>query len=316
MTETETKLEAFLKGGGTKVVGAVVMWALSQVRVPRAELRAALEQIGLGKAMPRDPQPARILSKAVHACAAGHPGLIFRKLGKEHWAIVEESELKLPDGGGTELEHSHCLTLGVREENKGVGDYVPSVTVVGDIAPSNAAAMLATRVCAAYEEARLYANTDDLSIVLTTAMAGSNLNPMLAGVNLREGTGGVYYVPAATVKQVLQLQAMVDDLAGGSHVTIFTLYGDQSNLDEAARAARTGFTAKLNDLQGELATFVAGMKAKGKEMTDRHMETRINRLGTLDDRVDMWSDALGDVQAELRAQIEDAKKEVASAMGL
>lgn len=315
MSETGSKLDAFLKGGGSKVVGAIVMWALSAVRAPRADLRAALELIGLGKAMPRDPTAARILSKAVQACASGHSGLIFRKLGKYNWAIVEE-ELRLPDGGGVELEHRHVLTLGVREETPGVGDYVPSVTVVGDQGPTKLASALASRVCAAYEDARDFASTDDMSVILTTAMAGSDVDAMLGGVNLRQGTGGVYFVPAGTVDKVLQLQAMVEVMAGGSHVTIFTLYGDQGNLDEAARAARTGFTAKLNELKGELGTFVAGMKANDKEMTDRHMETRINRLGTLDDRVDMWSDALGDVQNELRAQIEDAKKQVAEAMGL
>lgn len=315
MTETEKNLAAFLKGGGTKVVGAVVMWSLSGVRVRRHELRAAMTEIGLAKAVPKDPKPERILAKAVDAARAGVRGILFRKTGKREWAIVEETERE----DGT-LDHRHVITLLMVKSEKD-DQWSPQANMAPDACfdenyATPEAHALADAVQRHYETAWLYADTEDLSQILTATMMGTAVSPMLGAVSLREGTGGVYFVPGASVPAVLALRALVDGLHGNSHVTALTLYGDESNLAEASLAAKSSFTAKLNDLQGELATFVAEMEAGGKTMTDKHVETRVQRLTALRERVEMWGDALGDVRAELFGSIETATADVAEAMGL
>lgn len=314
MTNAEGQLADFFKQGGSNVIGAVVMWALSGVRVNRDDLRAALDEVGLAKAMPKDPRPERLLGKAVEASRAGAKGLLFRKLSKRNWAIVEERE----NADGM-LDLRHTLTIGVEEvtENAAGKDFKsfrPTLDIV--VGASVEAQALAGKVREAYWEASLYANTEDLSIVLTQAMSGTDVNAMLGAISLRQGSGGVYFVPGPQVERVRKLQRLVDDLDGGSHVTVLALYGDAGNLEEAATAARSSFTAKLNDLRGELGVFVETMKEGEKEMTDAHVQTRVRRLGALQDRVEVWSGALGDVQAELQTSIEDAKTEVGKAMGL
>jgi hypothetical protein len=315
MTDTEKKLADFFKGGGSEVMGAVVMWSLSGVHAPRAQLREDLEAIGLGAAVPKDPRPERLLGKAVEASRSGARGLVFRRKSKREWAVVEEAEVE-----GV-LEMTHTITLGVE---KNPADYFATMRPVRGSdgnhtdhpEPSKAAKALADRVVAQYEDAREFATTDDLSIILTQCMGGTTKTPLLGAVSLRQETGGVYFVPGCSVEAVQQLKAVVERVAPASHVTVLTLYGAQENLEEAAHAARQSFQAKLNELRGELTDFVAEMKAGEKEMTDRHVATRVSRLDTLQERVDMWKGALGDVQDELVEAIGAAKTEVAKAMGL
>ncbi len=318
MTDTEKKLGDFFKQGGAKVVGAVVMWSLSGVRVDRQELREALESIGLGKAVPKDPRPTRLLSKAVEATRAGSKGFLFRKLSRSQWAIVAEREYDT--GDSSKLDHDHVITLRMEQREDMDEDHTKYwVPVFDRVTTSDGipkrALELADAIVAHYEEARLFANTDDVSIILTQAMAGTAVDAGLGAVSLREGTGGVYFVPGCHVETVQRLKAVVDKI-GSSHVTCLTLYGDQENLEEAAHAARASFTAKLNELKGELADFVTTMLDDSKTMTDKHVETRVRRLGALQERVDMWKGALGDVQGELAASITQAQQEVAKAMGL
>lgn len=315
MTKVEKNLAKFLEQGGAKVMGAVVMWALSGVKTPRAELRQAMEDIGLGKAVGKDPRPTRLLGKAVDACRSNAKGLLFRRLGRERWAIVEEV------ADGEQLGHKHSITLMVTRPDPDKDEWVPEAQMapeancdVNYATPD--AHGLADRVIAAYEDVRLNASTEDLSKMLTAAMVGTAVTPMLGAVSLRENTGGVYFVPGASVAQVLQLKALVERLGGGSHLTALTLYGDQANLDEAAHAARASFTVKLNELKGELSTFVAEMTEGGKAFTSDHVGTRIKRLDALRERVDMWGGALGDVRAELEGSILEAQESVAEAMGL
>jgi len=311
MTETESQLADFFKGGGDEVIGAVVMWALSGVRVKRTELRENLEAIELGKAMPKDPRPERLLGKAVQDAKIGAKGMLFRKLSKAEWALVQERELE----DGT-LELQHTITIGVEEtERLGEKLWMPTARVLNADLVSADAHVLADKVLASYEEARDYANTEDVSIILTQAMKGSDVSAMLGAISLRQGSGGVYFVPGVQVERVRALQALVAKL-GSSHLTVLTLYGDTANLAEAAEAARTSFVARLNELREELHGFVASMREDEKTMTDSHVQTRVRRLHSLQERVDMWGDALGSVQNELSESIDAAKAEVGKAMGL
>jgi hypothetical protein len=309
MTETESQLADFLKGQGSEVIGAVVMWALSSVRVKRDDLRAELEAIDLGKAMPKDPRPERLLGKAIEMSRSGAKGFLFRKLAKREWALVQERELE----DGT-LELLHTITIGV-EKDEDRDRMVPIARDLEGAEPSAGAYELADAVIINYAEAEDFANTDDLSIVLTQAMGGTDVNPMLGALSLRQGSGGVYFVPGAQVERVRALQRLVGE-QGDSHMTVLTMYGDAANLEEAAAAARSSFTAKLNELRAELLEFVETMKEDGKAMTDSHMQTRVRRLHALQERVDMWGDALGAVHADLVEGIGAAKTEVGKAMGL
>lgn len=313
MTKTQEQIADYFRTGGKNLIGAVIMWSLASVHAPRQSLRAALEDIGLGKAMPKDPRPQRLLSKAVESARLGAKGFLFRKLSGGRWAIVQESESTTG-----ELEHTHLITLYTTEVEDPAGSYFePRYTHVAvEAFKSKEAEALAHKVQEAYSDARDFANTDDLSGILTSAMGGTDRSPMLGAVSLRQGTGGVYFVPGPKVETVLRLKSLVERLGGSSHVTVLTMHSDAANLEEAAHAARASFAAKLNELQTELATFVAEMKEQKKAMTDRHVETRVRRLDTLRARVDMWNDVLGDVRGELNEQIETAKQEVAEAMGL
>lgn len=314
-TETLSDLQAVFASQGTHMVGAIVMWSLRDVHAERGELRAALEAIGLGVACPRDPKPERILAKAVEACGSGQRGILVRRLSKSTHAIIQERETD-----SEVLELDHTITMGLATVEGVTSAVSKSLAQAEETAgapePSDRALALAAKIGAEYDRIRKFANTDDMSVILTTAMLGTYRDNMLGALSLREGTGGVYFVPGSQIPTLVKLQELLHGLPGNSRMTVLSIYGDTANLAETAATARASFTAKLNELRQELGAFVQTLKSGDKEGTESHAETRLRRLDNLRDRVDMWGDILGDVRAELFTGIESAKAEVVKALGL
>jgi uncharacterized protein YlxW (UPF0749 family) len=125
----------------------------------------------------------------------------------------------------------------------------------------------------------------------------------------------LYFVPAAQVDRARALAALVNRSTSSS-VFVLALYADEANLETAARAAKSSFTAQLNALRQELREFVQERKDAGEEIKESHLETRVRRLQALQDRVGLWTEVLGGVAAELTGSIEAAKAEVAQEVGI
>lgn len=307
-TETIRGMESVMKGAGQRVIGAVVMWSLGGVHVRRDALRDALDDMGLGAAMGRDPGPEGVLQRAAKSVSS--KGLIVRHRRRGSYAIVEEQNL----GEGQPLRHRHTITVRVRCDANDVKTIVAEDESGEE--PSQLARVFAERILAECDDVLVHANSEDLSRVLVRAVAGAQSDVCLGGLSLRDKTGGVYWVPGPSVDRLRKLQAFVDGLKGYSRIQVLTLYGDADNLREAAETARASFTSQLNELREELQAFVASCREGDKGATDHNIRTRVKRLQRLRDRVDLWSDALGGVQADLVQRIEDAKQEVAEQLGL
>jgi hypothetical protein len=305
MGTTVENLESVFAAQGRKVVGAFCYWSLSNVCVARDEWRETMDKLGLGRAVGRSPRPEAVLSDAVGLAKTGVKGVLMRRLDRYSWAVVEE--VRTADDV---LTHTHVLTLSVPASG-GNMQTLAVVPVVGQAAED-----VAKKVAAGFDKIVANVLTADLSTMLTTAMHGSTVRPMLGAISLRDRTGGLYLLPSGSVAQAKALAAAVNVLPGGSRVEVLTLYADQENLAAAAASAKASFTTQLNELREELATFVEDIKASGKEVNDRNTDVRLGRLNSLDARVDMWSDVLGDVRSELAASIAAAKAEVVAAMAL
>ena len=299
MTGTEKQLNE-LFGAGDHVIGAIVMWSLSGVRVTRDEFRSELEGIGLGSAMPRDPRPNKALATAVGSVKA--PQSLFpRRLSRDAWAVIRENEI---DGV---MQHEHVLTIALDDGTA----KIAAISVLHD----DVAQTYATKIVARYCEVRRFVDTADVSTVMCSALRGTDVRAGMGAVSLRDRSGGVYFVPGPQVGVVKALKRVVERHST-SHVTTLVLHGNADNLAEAAKVAGETFTAQLNDLRCGLEAFAAELQDAGKEATDRQIDTRVNHLQVLSDRVGLWSDVLGDVTAELQGKIEEAKRQVAGMLGL
>ena len=305
-------LEAVFAAGGRKVVGAFCYWSLSNVEVNRQLWRDTMESIGLGRAVGREPRAEAMLSDAAHLARSGADGILLRRVDRYSWGIIEE----VRGESDNVLSHSHDLTLTVQPSAVPVGQRVLVFAVAGAPVAGDQAQRVAAKMVAACENIAQNVLTTDLSTMLTTAMHGSTVRPMLGAISLRDRTGGLYLLPPGSVVQAKALAAAVNALAGGSRVDVLTLYADDENLATAAQSAKASFTAQLNVLREELAAFQAEAKGATKDVTDRNVDVRLGRLNSLDQRVSMWSEVLGDVRAELVASIEAAKADVVAALGL
>jgi hypothetical protein len=309
------KLEAVFQAQGQQVLGALVYWSLAGVHWEREAMRAEWNALGLGRAIGRDPRPEALLTDAVYAARAGAKDVIFRRLSRYEWALVEESRT-----AGDVLAHVHAVTLRVvPATTPGVADRFESEDVAGATASTaerHASTLaLAAKVERGFADAKEFAGTSDLSNGLTTALHGTTRDALLAGISLREGTGGLYFVPAAQVDRARALAALVNRSTASS-VYVLALYADEANLETAAKAAKASFTAQLNALRSELREFVQERKDAGEEIKESHLETRVRRLQSLQDRVGLWTEVLGGVAAELTGSIEAAKAEVAQEIGV
>lgn len=293
-TNTARQIGEVLGARGLKTIGALVFWTLSGVRIPRGELRAALEALDLGPAMVRQPTPAAALAMAVKRVGVGRKGILFRQMKRE-WALVVER------GEGKALRLTHVATF-----RAGADDQVE----VEELARFEEVANLKLAIEAQYQEAIAYAHSNDMSEVLCSALQGVGSNPMLGGLSLRQGTGGLYYVSAKKLESMKALAAMVNDKSPNSAVEVMTLTGDDENLEAAARNVRGSITDQLRKTREEIQAFVAELKDAGRSARADSITVRAEVFNNLKSRVELFADVIGDTMGELQQQIESARVEL------
>lgn len=298
------KIEDVFKAGGGKLLGALVYWTLEGVHWERDAMRAAWAVLGLDAAIGRPPSPASVLSDAIARSQAGTKNVISRRLSRESWALVHEQA-----GDDGTLTHRHQATVAIEDGKLAVRFYEGE-----SIDPAITRHVM--RVQGAFADIAAYAGTIDLSQALVTAMGGTARNQMLAGISMRDRTGGLYFVPGSQVDRMRKLAALIKQHNSGCNVYVLGLYADDDNIEAASQAARASFTAQLNELRQELSAFVSESKEKGREITERHSETRARRLEHLNARVSLWTEVLGDVANELREQIAIAQDDVIRELGV
>lgn len=306
---TILQLETFLSAGGEKTIGAFCFWSLGGVHVERRVLREAFDQIGMSAAVPRDPRFQTLLSTAMAKLPVGKRNVVARRHAGGWAILVEERDLL-----EQKLKLVQVAHVGVGEayrvaeaRAKDPARLAPELVwkFMGTPSHVQAGMQLAREVEFEFQEARLYADTADMSTILTNCMHGTTKDTILGAVSLRQTTGGLYFVHATRVAAARQLAELVQRLAPQSVVTVLSLTADQANLEAASTAARTSFTAQLAALREEVETFRS--ETPLSERTDRNIATRAAHFATLRARVELFRDVLGGVAGELASDIERAK---------
>lgn len=313
-TETVTHLGDFLASGGHKTIGALVFWSLAGVKCRREELRAALQEAGVGAAMGKDPGHAASLSRAVHATKAGKPQLVERKLAKG-WALVIQStevgtdgKLKLVHAATVKADPMEFAVARRRAQSPQQKAHDLEWKFQAPAAELRAVLPIAREIEERYLEAREWLDTSDLSEILVNAMHGTSKDQLLGAVSLRQSSGGLYFVHGSKLPRLLALRGVVERFAPKCDINVMTITGSEENLAAAGKAARQGFQHQLQELRKEVAEFRAGTEL-GKRR-ESSVTTRAEAYSRLAARVEMFRDVLGGVADELGAEIEGARAEV------
>lgn len=295
--KTTEQIGAVLSATGTHTLGALVFWSLSAVRIERAALRAALAELGMAEAMPKDPSPKAALSKAVPAIIGSRKGLIARRIPGGFGLLVERIE------DGRRLDVTHVANVTTQDQEVLVEYLLEAGQIPED------------EIRAEYEKVRTKVQTMDLSEVLTAALMGSPSKGLLGAISIRERTGGLYFVPGEQVARMQRLKATLETLAPLCTISVMTITGDRENLEQTASVARVTFSTQLATLRDELTEFQANLQVKGKTPNGYSISTRAEKYRELRDRVELFRAVLGDVATELQEQVDGAKQEMLKALG-
>lgn len=297
---TRGNVATVLRGHGQHVVGAITMWSLSGVRVPRADLRAAFETMGLGEAVPRDPSFGALLNRACQSARRGNPNIVFDKVAEDHAKVVFALSDRSKDASSARVEYAQRVRIAV---NKATGSVL--------LEDEDDATL--QRVAALYAEERDFAGTDDLSAILVNCMNGRTHDELLNAVNLRGQAGGVYFVPETKLAKLYALQSWVCGQAH-SELTVWEVTGSHAHLAQAARAATHAFSAKLDTLRRDVEAFAQKVRAEAtsedantQAQLDAGINLRREKYEQLAAQVDTYADVLGAKREELLASIAEAR---------
>lgn len=302
-TASQTIAEQQAKVAKGKILGCTTFWSLRGFRVPRADFKAELGNIGLAAAYGRDMSPKAVLTRAVDSWLRGRKDLSVKRLkagvALEHVAIV--------DG---RVRRSHCWTVAALPN--GALDF-DQKDDSANVSQAFVAEMKA-RMEQCFQEVIDYATTTDLSAALTTAMQGTRKAPMLSACNLRDEAGGVYFVPAASLPIFNTFRDYIH-ANSDSNVRRFWISDVEDNAAEVSEGVKQTVEGELAELRSSVLAFAKECGEKGKDVGLKTINARAKRYDDLRVKVDLWADMLGDVATEMRAKIGEAAASLKSDLG-
>jgi hypothetical protein len=275
-----------------EAIGAITFWSLRGANARRDELRASLEELGLS--MPKDPKPqVRIRYALESARRRNDTTIVFDKVSDTKSEIV----YALSERGVNEVEKKAAYEHRTRISL----DKISGALLLED--------ELDPVLCAVrdrYNELAIFASVYELGLYLTVALQGRTRDVGLGGVNLRGGTGGVYFVPRANMERLRCLAEIMDRAAHFGAMTVWPVpAGDRAHaqahqavrmdLAEQLRETKLSVTALLEELNEEPA---GGWDPEGKRFVARAAAFQQIRA-----RAELYADLLGDVREDLLGQV-------------
>jgi len=140
--------------------------------------------------------------------------------------------------------------------------------------------------------------TRDISRMIVQAM------DRMCSISLREG-GVVYFVPIAFEKDLLALQAVVNDL-GSSNMQVYALASGEGNAHNMEQAARSQIADKIEKMKTDLAELIESIEQgtiKGQTIKNS-FEVRVQRFNDLKNRCRVLADALRIKADDLEGDLE------------
>lgn len=293
--ETVTDIKRTLATGGDQLLGALCMWTLGGLCIPRMVFGEAMEALGL--AVPRTPRPITIARAAVVAAQTGRrQSVLVRQIVAEEdrviWGVVYEQK----DRAKVELSHRQATRIAL-------------FPATGALEIEDADDEISRAVKAEYERRRDHVLTADVTAVVVDALVGAMRGLRLAG------RGGAYFVRAEHLPTLRRLGAYLESQGEECLFTILEIAGTGENVAQAGRRAHVELAQRVREVVAEAREFAATLRAKDSVATvpERVIETRLRRFREIEQAGALYADLLGDLRGSLVAQLAEAREAV---MGL
>lgn len=283
-------------GAGGPVIGAICFWTLGDVHVSRDEIRAKMAELDLLPAVPRDPTPSALLSRACDDAKRGRKDIVFDRVSRSTTETVVALSRRLVDATTEQASYEHVTRVRVAHDDGALTFEDSSNAVMAELG-------------ARYSDMRAHMTTAEFGGMIGQAFQGRTHEMLLGGVNLRGRSGGVYFVPASVVERATGLADFVN-ATGSCAMTVWPIAAGDRALAQAATAARSDIQERVREIRADIATFAAGLEASdlaGLVLTDHSVKTRLSRFDSLSAKAALYAEVLGSAKAELEAEIEAAR---------
>lgn len=299
------ELKGALKGSGS-LLGWLVYWeGLAGVSIPRTAFRAAMEKMGLGAIIGRDPKAEACMSLAAQ--------VVVRRQGKK----ATPAQIKLKDKGRFST-YAVCMRrdiAGATQErmrwieearvvlDRGQPSPTPTIVIEPGAPDDDSRDALIADLVNEYRDTLSNIRTEEASEALSAAMGE------LSGLTLRPGA---YFVPAASGAILVELREYFEAHTRVA-ISCWDIAASSSNAGTAARSARQRFLDDVATLSEECRSFA---DSRGEEMTTKSVNARVKRFQELEGKVELYAGILGDLAEDLRGEITASRRQFLAAIGL
>ena len=283
MTTTNKNIET-----ATTTLGSVLYWRVPQDVAYKVETVQALAELnGFEaddfKAPTREAEVSRTCKSFRHQY--GNTDKALQEVVKNNGSVKVWGLLGLRHNGDEEVTYTQDTTVTFNKADK-------SVTVTGK---------QAAEFYKRYEQFKDAIIDEDIRSFIQKVRA------MCHGINLREGSGGIYFVPERFVGIMADAQKVLDELKCGAKVTLLPMQNTQGNREAIWASVEHEIGNTVERLVGEAANITSRVSSFAKKK---------DKLSELDNLMTVYRDLLG-AEAEhegLAERLNDASKQVAELM--
>ena len=277
-------------------LGFLAWWSLREVDVPRAEMRAVFEKLGLGAAVQRDPRPSAVLARACREALVGRSGeWAFDRVRDDRDATVAALSWRTVDAGAESVGYAQVGTVRV---DKATG----AVSVQGDAS----AADVLDAARARFRHITDNATTEDLRAALAHSMAGRTRDRLLGAVDVN----GVFFVREQERYRAQALAAWVRDRKFGE-VSLLTVGDDETSRAQVSAGARQSIEGRVQEILADCSGLAERIRAAEEHEVDRILGPSLDRFALAEQAADLYADVLADMAADLKRAITEARSEFA-----
>jgi len=286
------------------ILGALAFWSLRDVSVERADLRAALEAIGLGFASSKDPKPQACLRMAVEIVRRSTTSdVVFDRVSDSPSEIVYAMSSRSADQVAEVATYQHRTRVRL--------DKASGALSLEDTTDETLLA-----VAAKYRHLITYLTTAEFGMVLVNALRGRGHSTGLSAINVRGDAGGVYFVSSSYVETLGKLADIVDGIVGRGAFTVWPILANDRAAEQTSVAVRTDLTSRVQDVRLDVRTLLASVKSDaGSDLATRQVAARVAAFDGLRSRIEAYSEILGELKSGMLAEVEDLRAALAAAVG-
>lgn len=283
-------IEGFQQG-----LGAFVWWSLRGVDVERDEMREAFKAVGLERAVPRDPQPRAVMTRACREALRSVTMHRFDRVREDGEVITSALSRCAKDAAAESVTWTQVAIIRLDVPSGTISTLVNDPTDIE-------AAQIVQRAKDLYAHVARYASSDDLRTALGHAMNGRRRDLLLGAVNVN----GVHYVRREQLDRLGALATWVQTKSAGE-ITIVTVERTSENEAQIASGAQATILSRVRELQGEADHIAELVQLASEDELDRVLQPYLDRFELIRSSIELYSDVLGQVREDLLKSEREAR---------